>query len=421
MNSVAQSMQYHDVANLFPMMNDDEYAALVADIHQHGQRDPIWILDDRILDGRNRWQACNTLGVCPTTRQYDGPTDTPALVNFVVSLNLKRRHLSSTQKGFVALDIEKLLGEDAATRVGGRPRNGEKPSQMFDQVFECPNCHMSYRKSTGHICANNRRAAQQAADIIGTNRQYVSDAKRIASTAPDVAEQARNGMISMPEAKKLAALPEPDRATIIDRVTSGEVKNVNKALAELRNEAKRSIAMAQPLGTYNVIYADPPWEYDNTGVHGAANHHYPTMPLDGICSLLDDQKIAVADNAVLFLWATNPFLQDAFYVVNAWGFEYKTNMVWVKTDLVKPGSGFYVRGRHELLLICTRGSFTPLDPHTAPPIGSVISSPVQEHSAKPSEFYDTIERLYPGCNYLELFARQQRDGWEGWGYDSAGE
>jgi len=225
--------------------------------------------------------------------------------------------------------------------------------------------------------------------------------------------------------QKLAALPDEVFEEYIETAktegdeltTAGALKLVKDLKREQRNEDKRAVAMAQPAGVYNVIYADPPWEYDNTGVHGAANHHYPTMPLDDICNLLDDQQIKVADNAVLFLWATNPFLQDAFFVVNAWGFEYKTNMVWVKTDLVKPGSGFYVRGRHELLLICTRGSFTPLDPHIAPPIGSVVSAPVQDHSSKPEEFYTIIERLYPDCNYIELFARQQRDEWEGWGYD----
>ncbi len=227
--------------------------------------------------------------------------------------------------------------------------------------------------------------------------------------------------------KQLAAVPDDVfdsylkmRAKAMERIIKADLLTDPKITNELRNSAKRTIAMGQPAGVYNVIYADPPWEYDNTGVHGAADHHYPTMPLEDISSLLDDQQIKIADNAVLFLWATNPFLQDAFYVINAWGFEYKTNIVWVKTDLVKPGSGFYVRGRHELLLICTRGSFTPLDPNIAPPIGSVVIAPVQDHSNKPDEFYDIIERLYTSCNYIELFARQKRDGWEGWGHDSNG-
>ena len=166
---------------------------------------------------------------------------------------------------------------------------------------------------------------------------------------------------------------------------------------------------------FNVIYADPPWEYDNVGVHGNADSHYPTMALDKICSFLEDIDIQIDDNAVLFMWVTNPFLQDAFKVVFAWGFKYKTNIVWIKTDLVKPGSGFYVRGRHELLFICTRGAFTPLDKNISPPIGSVIEAAVQEHSSKPDDAYDIIERLYPGCSYVELFARGEREGWDVYG------
>ncbi len=237
--------------------------------------------------------------------------------------------------------------------------------------------------------------------------------------------------ITKPNAYRLQQLANVDQSVFeryiktqkqaMERIVKADLLTDPKITNELRNSAKRTIAMGHPAGVYNVIYADPPWEYDNTGVHGAADHHYPTMPLEDISKLLDDQCIRIADNAVLFLWATNPFLQDAFYVINAWGFEYKTNIVWVKTDLVKPGSGFYVRGRHELLLICTRGSFTPLDPNIAPPIGSVVIAPVQDHSNKPDEFYDIIERLYTGCNYIELFARQRRDGWEGWGHDSNGQ
>lgn len=171
-----------------------------------------------------------------------------------------------------------------------------------------------------------------------------------------------------------------------------------------------------PPGQYQVIYADPPWQYDNTEVHGAADDHYKTLPLGDICNIR--VKDIAADDAALFLWVTNPFLRDAFSVVDAWGFEYKTNMVWVKSNLVKPGGGFYVRGRHELLFICTRGNFTPLDKHISPPIGSVLEAPLSTHSRKPEAVYDVIEKLYPKCSYLELFAREAREGWDAWGAET---
>ena len=110
----------------------------------------------------------------------------------------------------------------------------------------------------------------------------------------------------------------------------------------------------------------------------------------------------------------NPFLRDAFYVIDAWGFEYKTNIVWVKTNLKKPGSGFYIRGRHELLFICTKGSFVP-DQKGKEPIGSVVEAGVAEHSKKPDVIYNLIERIYPEGKYLELFARNTQKGWQSWG------
>jgi N6-adenosine-specific RNA methylase IME4 len=95
--------------------------------------------------------------------------------------------------------------------------------------------------------------------------------------------------------------------------------------------------------------------------------------------------------------------------------------VWVKKNLTKPGSGFYVRGRHELLFICTRGSFTPIDNNQSPPIGSVITSDIGEHSEKPQEAYEIIESLYPNCSYIELFARDRRSGWDSHGYEVGNE
>ena len=168
-----------------------------------------------------------------------------------------------------------------------------------------------------------------------------------------------------------------------------------------------------PQGVYNVILADPPWPYDNHIVSwGPAEKHYPAMSLEELCAL----KVPAADNAALFLWVTNPFLREGLQVADAWGFEYKTNIVWVKMNRQRPGVGFYVRGWHELLFVCTRGSFVP-DHNGHGPLGSVIEADVREHSRKPEEVYALIEQLYPGGNYarLELFARHSRPNWTPWG------
>lgn len=168
---------------------------------------------------------------------------------------------------------------------------------------------------------------------------------------------------------------------------------------------------AAGLGKFVVIYADPPWRYENPPMGGSnrsIENQYPTMELDAICAL---PVIATAhENSVLFMWATTPKLSESMRVLDAWGFDYRTNMVWVKDKI---GMGYHVRGRHELLLIAKRGELPPPAAEDRP--DSVIEAPRLDHSAKPHVVYDIIDRMYPGVRKLELFQRQPRDGWLGWG------
>jgi N6-adenosine-specific RNA methylase IME4 len=108
----------------------------------------------------------------------------------------------------------------------------------------------------------------------------------------------------------------------------------------------------------------------------------------------------------------NPLLEDALTVIRAWGFTYKAKVVWVKDKL---GTGFYVRSMTEDLLIATRGSFTPTAKRIRPAVSSLIVAPTRQHSRKPDEAYTLIERLYPGTDKIELFARSRRPGWAAWG------
>lgn len=159
---------------------------------------------------------------------------------------------------------------------------------------------------------------------------------------------------------------------------------------------------------YRVIYADPPWSYNDkqdTGMLGGAVKHYTTMSLTDICNL----PVPSADNAVLFMWVTSPLLEDCFKVINAWGFKYKSSFVW---DKVAHNMGHYNSVRHEFLLIATKGSCTP---DVKRLFDSVVSIERTEHSRKPKEFRDMIDTLYPTGNRLEMFAREAPDGWDVWG------
>lgn len=162
---------------------------------------------------------------------------------------------------------------------------------------------------------------------------------------------------------------------------------------------------------YPVIYADPPWRYENPPI-GASNrsieNHYPTMTLDEICALPVSQ--IATDDAMLYLWATAPKLFECMSVITTWGFEYRTCAVWDK-ELI--GTGYHFRNQHELLLIAKRGEIPPPAAGTQP--SSIYRERRRDHSVKPSFFYEMIEAAYPQLPKIELFSRSPRQGWAAWG------
>ena len=183
---------------------------------------------------------------------------------------------------------------------------------------------------------------------------------------------------------------------------------------EWKEEHKPKNIPPMPKGTFEIIYADPPWKYDfSKSKSRSIETHYQTMELGDICDLFKKQpQCKIANNAILFLWATAPKIREALKVLDSWNFGYKTQAIWIKDKI---GMGYYFRGQHEILLIGGIGK--PLVPLPSNRQSSVIDSPRSEHSAKPEAFYDLIETMYPNRSYLELFARNTRDGWESWGND----
>ena len=165
---------------------------------------------------------------------------------------------------------------------------------------------------------------------------------------------------------------------------------------------------------YQIIYADPPWHYrDKSKSHGGgAESHYPTMSTGEICNL----EIPTQDNSVLLLWVTHPQLEEAFKVIKAWGFIYKTcAFTWIKlTDRNIPlmGMGRYTRGNPELLLLATRGEGLK---RINKGLRNDQYFPRREHSRKPSEFRDLIIKLFGDLPRIELFARRKVEGWDCWG------
>ena len=168
---------------------------------------------------------------------------------------------------------------------------------------------------------------------------------------------------------------------------------------------------------FAIIYADPPWSYrvwSEKGKGRSAENHYSTMSVKDICAL-PVADIAAKDSA-LFLWATFPNLPEAFEVIKAWGFTYKTvAFTWVKTCRKSPGYfvslGHWTRANAEVCLLATKGS-----PHRiSKSVRQLIVSPIRQHSQKPGEARERIVELMGSLSRVELFAREKVTGWSAWG------
>jgi len=166
-------------------------------------------------------------------------------------------------------------------------------------------------------------------------------------------------------------------------------------------------------GKYNIIYADPPWQYYEGGFKNQSQH-YPTMSLEKICQLpIGD---LAADDCILFMWVTFPMLDNFIDVLRCWGFEYSTvGFTWVKSQ--KSGSDFafglgaWTRSNAEICVIGKRGTI----PRQDASISQIIYKPKGKHSEKPAIVRNKIVQLVGDLPRIELFARQKTKGWDVWG------
>jgi len=170
---------------------------------------------------------------------------------------------------------------------------------------------------------------------------------------------------------------------------------------------------------YRIIYADPPWQYIGgkplSDHYGDVQKQYPSMKIEDICDLeiIEDKKVKdiTYSDAVLFLWVTAPKLPEALKIINAWGFQYKTCIIW---DKVKHNFGFYFSIRHELLLIAGKGISTPDKKKLYDSVFVIERSKI--HSEKPKKFREIIDELYIEGNRIEIFARGKLpDNWDKYG------
>ena len=165
-----------------------------------------------------------------------------------------------------------------------------------------------------------------------------------------------------------------------------------------------------------IVYADPPWKFNSNSLAKPGRNpmrHYQCMTDMQIQAIPVERWLA--SDALLFMWTTAPMLERSMCIPAAWGFpKYITHFIWPKS---KVATGFWIRNRHELLLIYKRGRF-PRPDNKAPFADSVIDGPTREHSRKPDQVADEIARIWPDAIKLEMFARTRRPGWQSHGNET---
>ena len=355
----ASALRVHPVAALFPLLSKAELEALAADIKANGLQQPAVVQGDVLLDGRNRLIACKLAGVRPEFSEYEG--DSP--VAFIIGANVHRRHLSPSEKAAVGVDIEPFFAEEARKRQA-TSTGGAKPQLV------------------ANLPQAGSKARDQVAALLGISGRQVSDAKFVKQVDPDAFERIKAGGISVHAAKR-------------------EVRR--------RLDAKSIPNVAMPSGKYRTIVIDPPWDWGDEGdvsQMGRAVPEYATMPITDIESL--PIKDLADENCHLYLWITNRSLPKGFRLLEAWGFRYIQPLTWCKPSI---GIGNYFRNNTEHILFAVKGSQRLLRFD----VGTWFSAERGKgHSTKPDAAYELIASCSPAPR-LDMFARQDRDGFSRWG------
>ena len=356
----------------------EDFEALKKSIQVHGQLQPMTVWKEPfsqktfIVDGHSRYKACKQLGITPDIeyKRFSGWDDVKL---YAIQVNSDRRHLSQIQKVQLALkeiEIEKKLAQERQKST--LPTKGQKGFQK-----SVPN-----GMHTGNTC-------DIVSEKTGISPRTVARLKKIIDEG---SEEMKRDVAS---GKKSAAFAE----------------------RFIRMEKIHTNPIPLPDGKYKVILCDAPYKYDYEA-EGAPN--YPTLSEEEIIDLKDIKGRPITDvfasDAIIFFWAPMPKLQEALHILQAWGFSYKTAMVWSKEKegVSQQGTGHYVIGTCEQILIATKGKpGVPLPKNR--PIGILRAPRTRVHSQKPDILKHWIEKMYSNEKYLELFARETTNGWTPWG------
>lgn len=413
MKDVVTEIEAHPAADIFPMMDEHRLSELAQDIRDNGQREPIKLLGGKILDGRNRYAACQMVQVTPIFTEISSDENPWRLV---WSLNGARRDITTDQRFIAWQKCEEAAAEyekqaekrrkaanEARAKAAEDGRVGRaaaaKKSEKADRSprnddpdlgdeFSAPTKGGETKPQTAKT--KNPGADTKAASA-GVGRKTVEDCEWLQKHRPDLYERVASGEFSSSKARNIA---------------KKEARAADIAAQKAAIEAGEA---SLPDGVFEVVTMDPPWkygrEYDPESSRVA--NPYPEMTQAELMAM----DAPFADDCVLFLWTTHQFIWDAKALLDHWGFNYKATLVWDKERI---GMGATVRMQCEFCLLAFRGK--PTWSNTT--WRDIMREPRREHSRKPEVFYQMVEDCTVGRR-LEMFSREQRPGWGVFGNDTA--
>lgn len=368
---------------LIPPLTEDERNGLEQSLLNEGCRDALVLWGDILIDGHNRYEICTKHGIPYTTIQKEF-ADRDEAIQWIILNQFGRRNLPMYERARLALRLKPVISAKAKERQQG----GQGGVLLSQKSVE----------------AKPVDTQKELAKVAGVSHDTISKVEKIEAVATDeTKEQLRKGDISINQAYQTVRREE-------------KKQEVKKRIEEHANVQTGVIDIQQTERKYNIIYADPPWRYWESGNKNQALH-YTTMSIDEICELPVKD---IADNdCVLFLWVTYPILQEAFKVIESWGFNYSTcAFVWIKKNKQKDtpfvGCGAWTRANSELCLLATKGNIMRLDAS----VSQVVESPIEEHSKKPDIVRELITKLVGELPRVELFCRNPANGWDVWGNEA---
>lgn len=365
-----------ELRSIIPPLTNEERSMLKDSIMKEGCRDALIVWENGeeiiIVDGHNRFEICNELDVeySLSYSKFDSMQDVKA---WMIQNQFSRRNLTAYQRSVLALQLEEIYRSKAKenlSKTGGDKKSGLQNSAkpIIDKID----------------------TRSELAKIAGVSHDTIAKVKKIEEKGSDELKQGLfSGNISINEAFK--EIKKEERRADIDR----------------QKDDIRSGKIQMPVGVFETIVIDPPWnygrEYDPDGSRVA--NPYPEMNQEELKGL----EIPSADDCIMWLWTTHAFMMDARELLSFWGFEYKATMVW---DKDKIGMGSWLRMQCEFCLLGIKGK--PLwDTHN---VRDIIREPRREHSRKPESFYEMIDDNFVGRK-LDYFSRSSRPGWTVMGND----